>query len=118
MKIEEEYKKRKRLRERTKKIESEEELDSLNLNDVIKLKNRGPISYQGRSEDRMIFIHKSIFHNKVGVTEISKDRIRVLSSGIVYFYPSPSLGDKSYSIDKLDERYKEFRSSLEEIGIE
>ena len=114
MKVEE-YKKYRRFWERIRKIESERELDSLELNDVIRLKNIGPLSYQGKNEDRMIFINESVLSNKIDVTEISKDRIKVLGSGIVYFYPNPR--DKFYSIDESDKRYKKFRASLEEIGL-
>ena len=100
------------LLQRIKNINSEKDLETLTIGDIVKVKNLGGMVYEGIIDNRMAFMKSSCFLNKIRSYRIRKERIEILPNGI-YFYDTGSI---LYSLDNCNE-YNKKRQILYEAGL-
>ena len=109
--------KRHRRIERLRKLDSREDLATLNPGDLVRFKNIGYFVYDSKRDDRMVFYQKGILGDGIDIWEINERRISLLVSGVLAHHLSQIQGDKSYSIREDDKRYNEMMGELKNSGI-
>jgi len=110
--------KTKKLMERTRRLECDEDIATLNPKDVVNLKHRGGIVYDSTDgEKRMVFYASSgLSEDELTVFKIARVRLGATNGGM-YHHMSPAFGDKHLNINKEDPKYEEWRQDLESLGL-
>lgn len=104
---------------RTRHLEKEEWLDSLEPGDVVVFKNRGRVVYDGDDKGRMIFYMKGIFNGEIVVWKIARERIGATDGRYLHHHMSHAFGDECLyeTPENTSPKYKERKSKLEGLGL-
>lgn len=109
----------KKLGKKIKTLKSEKDLDLLVPGDVIVLKNRGYLVYEGTIDNKMYFISADPFeNNKIHRCKCEKERICVLPDsgyGMIQFH-GREIYDRDYRPSDREE-YEKRKKMLEEAGL-